>query len=125
MIRTSQRLLALAAIPALCLSVTAFAQESSGVVIDGHVDCGEWLSARKVSSASHFETFLIGIVNGLALGRVIDIWDAGGLRVSREQLFYWMDAYCEKAPLSNVISGAFGFADERTNGQFTEAAKGN
>lgn len=109
----------------MLMPILSFAQESDGILVEGDVDCGEWLSARKVSSASHFETFLIGIVNGLALGREIAIWDAGGLEVSREQLFYWMDAYCEKAPLSNVISGAFGFADERTNGQFTVAAKGN
>ena len=112
------------ALALLVSCITSNAQES-GVLTKGSVDCGQWLSARKVSSASTFETFLIGVVNGLAVGRRLDIWRAGGLQVSSEQLFYWMDAYCEKAPLSFVMEGAFVFADERTNGQFTEAAKVN
>jgi hypothetical protein len=112
------------ALALLVSCVTSNAQES-GVWVEFNVDCGQWLSARKVNSPSTFGPFLIGVVNGLALGRGIDIWRVGGLQVSSEQLFYWMDAYCEKAPLSYVIQGAFAFADERTNGQFTEAAKVN
>ena len=92
-----------------------FAQE---IMIEGLVDCGNWLTARQAKTSPYLEHYLIGLINGLALGRNMEIWNANGVKVSREQLFFWMDKYCQKNPLSYVVTGSLEFSDERTNHRF-------
>lgn len=105
----------------LMSSVTAGAQ---GVMTNGGtMDCGKWLSARKSMTANYYEHYLLGIVDGLALGRWVDVWAGKGGQVTTEQFYYWMDAYCEKNPLDMTITGAVNFADEMSNGVFKKKAK--
>lgn len=84
----------------------------------GSVDCGKWLTARKSKTANYYEHYLLGIVDGLALGRWVDVWAGKGGRVTSEQLYFWMDGYCEKNPLDMMVTGAFDFADEMSQGVF-------
>lgn len=93
---------------------------AQGVAVQGHLDCGRWLEARKNSNSKHFEHYLLGFVNGLALGRMVDIWNAKGTTISNEQLYYWMDNYCNKNPLNSAITGSFDFANEMTNGEYNK-----
>ena len=93
---------------------------AQGVWLEGELDCGEWLTARKQDKAQFFEHYIVGVVNGLAAGRSREIWRAAGIKISREQLYFWMDSYCQKNPLSDVISGTVKFSDERTNEEFSK-----
>lgn len=105
----------------LLSSITASAQgiETKG----GNVDCGKWLSARKSNTASYYEHYLLGYIDGLAVGRWVDVWAGKGGRVTSEQFYYWMDAYCEKKPLDMTLTGAFNFADEMSDGIFKKKAR--
>ncbi len=91
---------------------------AQGILIEGTVNCGMWLEARSLKVAQNYENYTLGMVNGLALGRVIDIWRAKGVTVSREQLFFWMDEYCRKNPLKGIVEGSVDFSDEMTDGVF-------
>jgi hypothetical protein len=100
----------------LTFTNTAYAQQ---VWIEGSIDCGLWSTARKANSAQYLEHSLVGLVNGMVLASVIDIWGGtDGNKVSREQLYLWMDGWCQKNPLKKIMGGALDFADERTNGAF-------
>lgn len=101
-----------------CLSAGAQGVGTKG----GSIDCGKWLSARKSQTANYYEHYLLGLVDGLALGRWVDVWNGKGGRITSEQFYYWIDAYCEKNPLSMTITGAFNFADEMSDGLFKKKA---
>lgn len=104
----------------IALSNMTFAQ---GIWTEGLLDCGGWLNARKENKAQILEAYMVGMVNGMALGRGVEIWRARGIRISEDQLFYWLDSYCQKNPLSRPIEGAFSLADERTNGEFKRKSR--
>ena len=85
-----------------------------GIVVEGTVDCGEWITARSNNTAVPLEHYLLGLLNGLALGRQDEFWRADGRsKPSREAIYLWMDKYCRDNPLSNPVSGAFVLFDER------------
>jgi len=86
------------------------------ITLRGSIDCGDWLKAREVQQSSPYEAYVIGVVNGMAIGRLIDLWNFEGNSTSGNQVFYWLDNYCKKNPLKNVNSALFEFADERTDG---------
>lgn len=92
---------------------------AQGILLYQSADCGQWALARKVNKAGFYEQHLTGYVNGLALGSGIDLWvGARGNEVSREQLFLWIDKWCQNNPLETVSAGAYVFADEQTKGVF-------
>jgi hypothetical protein len=99
------------AVAVLAISVS---RADAGVVIEGQVDCGLWVKARTGGSAGYLEHYLIGLLNGMVMGTGIEFWRAGGVPVSREQVFLWMDNYCRSEPLSYVTGGAVLLMDERT-----------
>ena len=102
---------------------TAFGQVPDGVYVDGTIDCGSWVKARKENRAEYFEHFVIGFVNGLALGRFVEIWQADGIKVTRDQVHLWMDKFCADNPLNSVTAGAMQLANERTRGEFGKALR--
>jgi hypothetical protein len=97
----------------ILLSAKSFGQN---INVEGLLDCGKWLDARKQGSASALEHYAIGTVNGLSLGSGYEIWMGDGNRTTRSQLFYWLDAHCTKNPLDNVVSALMQFADQKTIG---------
>lgn len=106
----------LIALIAMMLTIPVYASQS--ITVEAAINCGDWLKVRKANTAAFFEYSLIGLIDGLALGRGVEIWRANGIPVTRDQLYYWMDAYCQKNPLSMVITGAYVFANERSYGLF-------
>jgi len=94
-----------------------------GIAQIGANDCGVWVKARKENRASLLEAHLIGLLDGMAAGRAIEIWQAQGVKMSVEQAYLWMDNYCQSNPLSHVITGAHRLANERTNGAFERRGK--
>lgn len=100
----------------LTFTNTTYAQS---VWLEGVVDCGKWSSARKTNLAQYMEHILLGTINGMSLGAGIEIWaGTDGNKVSREQLYLWMDGWCQKNPLENILGGAWYFANERTKGAY-------
>jgi hypothetical protein len=86
-------------------------------------DCGEWVKARKLKRSSPYEAHLVGLLDGMAVGRMIDIWKAQGKPMSKDEAYVWMDKYCQSSPLSRVVIGAEELANERTNGEYRRLQK--
>ncbi len=101
-----------------CLFLNLNLSHAQSIYVQGTINCGLWLEARKNNNSVHFEHYVLGFVNGLALGRNVDIWRAKGMEISNEQLYYWMDNYCKNNPLKGVVIGAFDFANEMTNDEY-------
>jgi len=85
-------------------------------------DCGEWVKARKLKRSSPHEARLVGLIDGMAVGRMIDIWKAGS-PMGKEQLYAWMDNYCQANPRSRIVIGAEELANERTGGEYRRLQK--
>jgi hypothetical protein len=100
---------------------TAFGQVPNGVSIMGDIDCGKWVKARKENRAQYLENYLTGFVDGLALGRFVEIWKVDGVTVTAIQAHLWMDKFCGENPLERVTTGAVQLANERTRGEFGKA----
>ena len=86
-------------------------------------DCGEWVKARKLKRSSPYEARLIGMLDGMAVGRMIDIWKAQGTSMSKEQVYVWMDSYCQANPQSRIVVGAEELANENTKGEYRRLQK--
>lgn len=94
--------------------------QSQQIMLYGVIDCGQWLKARKDGAAQYYEYNLLGLINGLQMGRKISIWNYNGTKITAEQFYFWMDNYCSKNPLSSTITGAGVFANEVTNSEFNK-----
>jgi hypothetical protein len=86
-------------------------------------DCGEWGKARKLKRSSPHEARLVGLLDGMAVGRMIEIWKGQGGPMSKDQAYAWMDKYCQANPLSRVVIGAEELANEKTNGEYRRLQK--
>ena len=94
------------------LTMPACAQ---GIVIKGTIDCGQWISAREQSSAGYLEHYVLGVLNGLAIGRFTEFWRAGGQPApSRDAIYLWIDGYCRAHPLEDVFRAAGVLFNERS-----------
>ncbi|NKK41689.1 hypothetical protein [Rhizobium leguminosarum] len=83
------------------------------------MNCAQWAEARKVRSSNVYETYLLGLLNGLSVGSGTEFWFARGAELKREQVFYWMDVYCQAHPLSEVITGAVTLMNENTGNEYS------
>ena len=92
---------------------TAPSAQAQGVLVMGRLDCGEWVEARKGGKAVSVEHWVIGTLNGLALGKQREFWKANGVEVSQEAVFLWMDNYCNAHPLDLVTAGIVTLFRER------------
>lgn len=102
---------------ALCLTATILVtghSHAQGVIVEGGLDCGEWVEARTKSTSGHIEHYLLGLMNGLALGHGVEFWRADGTKISRKAVYLWMDGYCRQNPLSHVVTGAVSLYMERS-----------
>ena len=93
---------------ACCLAQPVFgvAQPASGVTIFGRPDCGVWLSNQRETD----KAWLLGYLSRISLGEMGGLSgarDPFGKISSVEQIYIWMNNYCQKNPLKNVGDGAF------------------
>ena len=95
----------------MLLSYSAIAEQ--GITVEGTMDCGQWVESRSLNRSIAYEHYLIGLINGQALGRQVEFWNAGGIPVSLEQVHLWMDKYCKDHPLSNPIRGTYILFEEK------------
>jgi hypothetical protein len=108
---------------ALALVLASGMSAGQSIWVETPEDCGEWTKARKLKRSSPHEAHLVGLLSGMAIGRMIDIWKAQGNPMSKEQAYLWMDKYCQSNPLSKVVIGAEELANERTNGEYRRLQK--
>jgi hypothetical protein len=54
----------------------------------------------------------MGFVNGVALGADLNFWIEGG-EITNDQVFFWMDRYCDNNPLKDVTDGVIALFVER------------
>jgi hypothetical protein len=109
----------------LALALMAAAGLSAGqkMWVETSENCGEWMKARKLKRSSPHEARLVGLIDGMAVGRMIEIWKAPSGPTGREQLYGWMDQYCQANPQSRIVIGAEEFANERTGGEYRRLQK--
>ena len=108
---------------ALALTLTSGMSAGQRMWVETAEDCGEWAKARKLKRSSPHEARLVGLLDGMAVGRMIEIWRAQGSSMSKEQVYSWMDTYCQANPLSRVVIGAEELANEKTNGEYRRLQK--
>ncbi len=88
---------------ALSLSLLSPAQAIS--TARGIIDCGKWVSGSKINP--ELKAWLLGYMSGLSMmyDQIDESSDPFGKINSAEQLYLWMDNYCQTNPLSNVLVG--------------------
>jgi len=86
-------------------------------------DCGEWVKARRLKRSSPHEARLVGLLDGMAVGRMIEIWKAQDAQFGREDVYLWMDKYCQANSQSRIVIGAEVLANEKTNGNYRRLQK--
>jgi|LauGreDrversion4_2_1035121.scaffolds.fasta_scaffold2723015_1 hypothetical protein len=74
----------------------------------GVTDCGRWVTESKSTRISA-KTWLLGYLTGLgAMHEVNNRNDDPMKKInSSDQIFLWMDNYCQKNPLKDVADGGF------------------
>ncbi|HSC93851.1 MAG TPA: hypothetical protein VLC73_02680 [Burkholderiales bacterium] len=108
---------------AVALLLVPGASAGQNIWVETPENCAEWLKARKQKRSSPHEARLVGLLSGMAIGRMVDVWQAQGKPMTREEAYLWMDKYCESNPRSRVVIGAEELANERTNGEYRRLQK--
>ena len=110
--RGSGRSVVVATILAIILGTTSV--HAGWVYIEGTLDCGMWTKARGEQVATALEQYVLGLLNGLSLGHGIDFWRADGWVLSRDAVYAWMDNYCQKNQLEDVVPATVQLYKERS-----------
>jgi hypothetical protein len=110
---------------ALAFALILMGGTSAGqnIWVETSESCGEWLKARSLKRSSPHEAHLVGLLSGMAIGRMTDIWRAHGKPMTRDQAYEWMDQYCQSNSFSRIVIGAEELANERTNGEYRRLQK--
>ena len=114
---------ALSILLALALILASGISAGQKIWVETAEDCGDWVKARKLKRSSPHEARLVGLLDGMAIGRMIEIWKAPGNPMSKEHVYLWMDKYCQSNPLARVVIGAEELANEKTNGEYRRLQK--
>lgn len=100
---------------ALALSTNLFATEATAVTLMGVPTCAGWAEDRRrddnLSRVS--QAWLRGLLNGFAFASEKDFWESGD-GLTNDQVFFWMDRYCDENPLKRISHGAVTLMNERT-----------
>jgi hypothetical protein len=100
---------------ALALSTNLLATQATAVALMGGSTCAEWAEDRRIASSlsRRSEAWLRGLLNGFAFAADKEFWDSGD-GLTNDQVFFWMDRYCDENPLKRVVHGAITLMNERT-----------
>lgn len=103
------RFWALAAVLAICFVQPV---NSQGIWVSTNWTCADWAKSRSNGTSFPIEQFFNGMLDGLAVASRQDLWRSP-YTIETKQAHYWLDRYCEREPLNNVVSGALALATER------------
>ncbi len=81
----------------------AVSQKAPNIANFGVSDCGQWVANSKSNFA--IRTWLVGFMSGLNAGIATSTNDPLDKINSAEQIFLWMDNFCQKNPLKTVADG--------------------
>ena len=97
--------------------LTNFTATQAEAVVDVFAfrTCADWAKDRK-SNILFGQFSLIGMLNGLAYTSDKNFW----ADLEPDQVFFWMDRYCDNNPLSNTTDGAIKLMNETTGTTYTE-----
>jgi hypothetical protein len=88
----------------------AVAEES--VWIEYGFTCASWAEARGSSNPLQVQAYLVGLIDGLALGSMKDFWKTGA-GLEDTQVFFWMDQHCANNPLDALVPATYTLMEER------------
>jgi hypothetical protein len=74
----------------------------------GDRDCGQWINRKSnITNKIYQEAWIAGYMTGLSSMNYLNKYedDPLGKINSAEQIFLWMDNYCQKNPLQNLVTG--------------------
>ena len=76
----------------------------------GQPDCGQWLTNKKMTD----KTWILGYISGInyQYGLMNELKNPLNNINSSEQIFVWIDNYCEKVPFGNVGDGTWWLFEE-------------
>lgn len=96
----------------LIISITTalvLIQASHGATVRGASDCGKWLQEGQSNNAASLamKAWLVGFMSGLNVMYEIKDGKTDALDniKSNQQIYTWMDNYCQKNPLKEVDDG--------------------
>jgi hypothetical protein len=95
-------------------SLTAETFGNKPVNVEGGSDCGDWLASRQRKTSIALEHYVLGMLNGLALGTDREFWHADGRAISWDAAYFWVDAYCRSHPTDVLATAVLTFFKERT-----------
>ena len=100
---------------ALALSTNILATQATAVTLMGGNSCAEWAEDRRLDDnvSKRSQAWLRGLLNGFAVAADKEFWDSGD-GLTNDQVFFWMDRYCDENPLKRVSDGAVTLMNERT-----------
>ena len=92
----------------LCVFVCSLVQPVLGAWTYGVRDCGQWINRKKdVYAELAITGWLAGYMSGLSRMHALNGRKDDPLRkaTSADQIFLWMDNYCQKNPLNDLVDG--------------------
>ena len=100
---------------ALALSTNIIGTPVAAVTLMGVQTCASWAEDRRIADdvTKRSHAWLQGLLNGFSFAASKEFWHSGeGL--TNDQVFFWMDRYCDENPLKGVVDGAITLMNERT-----------
>jgi hypothetical protein len=105
----------------LMITMTPVQLRAEGVYVTGVVDCATWVQSRSQKTSQILETYVVGVMNGLALGSGVEFWYSTGSKLEPGQVHLWMDKYCRENPLNSVVTGTIALMNEHTGAAYKQS----
>ena len=93
-------------------------------IVNAGPSCGEWLKTRQAQYSiyeSYNEGFIVGVLNGMSIASGVSLWYNQRASISRDQVYFWVDEYCRKDPLKDVMTALGAFAQEVSQGAYGQS----
>jgi hypothetical protein len=106
--------------------VAVNARTPSPVVLNVGPSCAEWLETRQAPYSiyeGYNEGFIVGVLNGMSIASGVSLWRNPQGPLRREQVYYWVDEYCRKYPLNDLMMALVAFAQEVSQGAYGQAVE--
>ena len=100
----------------LALSTNILATQATAVTLRGsHFTCATWAEDRRIAGgmSMSLEAWMVGLFNGFSFATEKEFWTSGD-GLTNDQVFFWMDRYCDENPLKMIMHGAITLMNERT-----------
>ena len=99
----------------LALSTNILATQATAVTVKGVSTYAQWAEDRRIDGTMSImsESWLLGLLSGFSFAAEKEFWGSGG-GLTNDQVFFWMDRYCDENPLKGQMNGAITLMNEHT-----------